>query len=83
MITGLKFNPITGNLDLISKTPELDTNPSSPKSEDAWVLKSSSTGGGTIKGFLALWSPILNVGSNGYSFSYRTKAGSTKVFTLS
>lgn len=41
MITGLKFNPITGNLDLISKVPEVTSDPVSPKAEDAFVLNTS------------------------------------------
>lgn len=81
MITGLKFNPITGNLDLISKIPELSSDPASPKAEDVWVLRSGSGASipdGTPIGLLLALTYTGNSGvSFTYQLSYRTKAGTT------
>ena len=90
MITGLKFNPITGQLDQVSKIPQLDADPASPKAEDAWVLKSGGgggAGGGVIIAPLGLGFVALTPGSGGgastYQFSFRTQEGTTIRVALS
>jgi len=68
--------------------PQYSTDPVSPQSETAWVLRSlvGATGGGTIRAFLGLGFPYLTVGSGGsnsYQLSYRTLEGTTIRGTLS
>lgn len=88
MITGLKFNPITGSLDLISKIPELSSDPASPKAEDVWVLRSGQGSGiadGTPIGLLLALTYYGNVGGAGFTYqlSYRNQSGATVRATIS
>lgn len=84
-----KFNPLTGNLDLvrsgISKIQQFDSDPSSPIAEQAWVKKYVS---GVIPA--ALVHTVLQYGLTlaentylyGYDLSYRTEEGTTVRVTL-
>lgn len=58
--------------------PELDSDPSSPEAESAWVLKTTTggTGAGEAFGFLAYTNPGVG-GSTSYSLKYRTLEGTT------
>lgn len=88
MITKLKFNSLTGNLDLVSNVPQLDADPASPNAEDMWVRRNQSagTGGGKIIAPLGLGFMALSPGVGGsitYDLSYQTKEGITKRVSLS
>lgn len=65
-----KFNPITGELDLVGKAgiPEYNTDPVSPGINDAWVLRGTS---GTPIGLLL----ALTKESADYKLSYKTLSG--------
>lgn len=66
--------------------PQLDADPASPSAESAWVLKSTSAGGGgKLMGIVGLMTPVATVGAptTTYRFSYRTLDGTTKRVTLS
>ena len=85
-----KFDKILGEYreSDVGRIPQRSTDPTSPQAEDAWVLKqqSAGTGGGIIQAFLGLGFPMLSPGvgsSTTYSFSFRTKEGTTKRATLS
>lgn len=61
--------------------PQLSADPASPKSEEAWVLRSVTGGGGTPLGLLLV---LTTPGSgNTYRFKYRTKEGATISVALS
>lgn len=80
MITGFKLNPISGNFDLVSKIPQLNSDPSSPKSEDAWVLKTVAGGGagsGEPYGLLLSMTQPGAGASTTYQLSYRTQEATT------
>lgn len=66
--------------------PQLSSDPATPKSEEAWVLRSgSASGGGKINAFMGLGFPYISAGSASYTylFKYRTKEGSTISVALS
>lgn len=61
--------------------PQYSSDPSSPKPEEAWVLRSTGGGGGSPVGLLLA---ITTPGSgNSYAFKYRTKEGTTVSVALS
>ena len=75
-----KFNPITSELDLVEHIPELSTDPSPARIEDAWVLRQGSgVVGGKLNTFFGLGFPYVSVGSGSFTYqlSYRTNAGTT------
>lgn len=80
----VKYDYILGKIRLKDRIPQLNADPTSPKAEDAWVLKTGNYGGagvGEAYGLLlALTKP--GEGSVDYSLSYRTKEGSTKRVAL-
>lgn len=77
----LRFNPLSGNFDMVEVVPELTADPASPAPESAWVLKTvGMSGGGEIKAFLGLGFPVTSVGVGGpdtYELRYRTTEGTT------
>lgn len=87
------INPSTGDLDAIGgdtntggvTIPQLNSDPSSPTAESAWVLRTGSggAGGGKPIGLLLSLTTTGAGGSLAYQFSYRTKDGTTKRVTLS
>jgi hypothetical protein len=84
-LMAVKFDPILGKLRSKDVIKQLDSDPASPKAQDAWVLKQGSvSGGGTFKAFMGLGFPYMSVGtaSYTYAFSYRTKEGTTKRVNL-
>lgn len=76
MITKLKINPTSGKLDLVGVIPQLDADPSSPNSEDAWVLKTTTVEANTGSP-VGLLLAITHPETYSYQFSYRTIAGNT------
>lgn len=79
-----KFNPLSGELDLVNqdgRIPEYATDPVSPAGQTAWVLRATTGGGGggKIKAFMGLGFPYLTVGSATYSYElrYRTIENTT------
>jgi hypothetical protein len=66
-----KFNPITGELDLVNKSgiPEYTSDPVSPAINDAWVVTGVY---GTPVGLLL----AITDGSPNYKLSYKTISGS-------
>lgn len=90
----LKFNPTTGQLDLVggsgsSAIPELYSDPSSPASQSSWVLATdspTSVGGGNLKAFSGLGFPIIQpagiIHNYSYQLSYKTKEGAIKRVSL-
>lgn len=84
------LNPFTRKLDFVESIPQLNSDPASPTSQSAWVLKTAGgggTGGGVYKGTLGLGFPYLSKSSGGgsatYQLSYRTIEGTTKRVSLS
>lgn len=75
------INPFTGKFDFVDKIKQVSTDPSSPKAETAWVLRSGSGGAipdGTPIGLLLALTYKDNAGvAFTYQFSYRTKEGTT------
>lgn len=69
----VKFDPILNKLRQKDIIKQLDADPSSPKAQDAWVLK-TATGGGDPIGLLLT---LTNAGTMAYKFSYRTLEGTT------
>ncbi len=69
------------------KIPEYSTDPSNSRAGDAWVLRSTSGGGGAGAGQpIGLLLALTNAGgttSTTYQFSYYTQAGSIKRVTIS
>jgi hypothetical protein len=73
--------------------PQVTTDPTSPETESAWVLKSgggvSVTGGGQLNAIIGLAFPYISAGASSsggaatYQLSYRTLDGTTKRVTLS
>ena len=88
---GWTWNPFTDNLDATGPgigtltIPEFTTDPSSPISNQAWVLKSGSggSGGGSPIGLLLALTYASTGGSTTYQFSYQTTEGTTVRTTLS
>lgn len=81
----IKFDPILGKLRAKDIIPQLDSDPASPKAQEAWVLK-EVTGGGAGAGeayglLLALTQPGAGAG-NTYTFKYRTKESTTVTVAL-
>ena len=78
-----KLNVITGKLDLVEHIPEVTSDPSVPRNEDAWVRRNGSGGAGiadgTPIGLLLALTYQDNVGGSGftYDFNYRTQEGTT------
>ena len=73
----VKYDAILGKLRSKDIIPQLDSDPSSPKAQDAWILASTTmgVGGGEPYGLLlALTQPGVG-GSSSYQFSYKTKEG--------
>jgi hypothetical protein len=71
----------------LGEIPQFSTDPASPTTECAWVLKSGGgTGGGKIQAFLGLGFPYLSINTGGvstYALKYRTKEGTTISTALS
>lgn len=81
----VKYDSILNRLRQKDIIRQVDADPTNPKSQDAWVLKTGSggTGGGTPVGLLlALTTPDVG-GTTSYQFSYRTIEGTTIRTTLS
>ena len=80
------INPFTGKFDFVDKIKQVSTDPSSPKAETAWVLRTGSGGSipdGTPIGLLLVLTYKDNAGTAfTYEFKYRTKEGTTVVATL-
>lgn len=71
-----------------SSIPELSSDPASPTTNQAWVLRSGSggTGGGVLQATMGLGFPYLSANTGGsfsYQFSYYTEAGTIVRSTLS
>lgn len=71
-----------------STIPELSSDPASPTTNQAWVLRSGSggTGGGVVQAITGLGFPIMSVNTGGtysYQLSYYTEAGTIVRSTLS
>jgi hypothetical protein len=72
-----------------NKIKQYDSDPTSPKIETAWVLRTVGAGGSTegmpMGLLLALTYATTSAGGGAttYQFSYRTKEGSTKRATIS
>ena len=88
----IKLNPFTGEFDLVGGSttstvfiPQLDSDPSSPNEESAWVLKSGGGGGGAGSpiGLLLSLTYASSMSPLSYEFSYRTKESTTVRVTLS
>jgi len=71
------FNPFTGNFDFTGASgsiiPQYTTDPVSPVSESAWILKSEVMVGTPIGLLLSLTQEID--GGDSYQFSYKTLEG--------
>lgn len=83
-----KFNPLTGNFDLVggnATIPEYAADPASPVPGETWVRRSGGTTGGIIKAFIGGAFPVSTVsgGSAVYELSFRTQANTTIRTTLS
>lgn len=87
----VKFDPLLGKLRAKDIIPQVDADPSSPASQDAWVLHTQSgsggSGGGKLKTTLGFGSYLVtaNTGStitHTYQLSYQTKEGTTKRVSL-
>lgn len=85
---GLKFNPTTGQLDLVGSSssgavsiPEYTSDPASPSAGDAWVRHTVPTGAGSPIGLLLALTQAGS-GTESYDLSYRTSAGTTIRVTM-
>lgn len=81
----VKYDPILGELRIKDVIPEKTSDPSSPKAEDAWVLKTNTGGNqaGNVFGTpFGLTYAEEAGGSNTYEFKYRTKEGTTVAVSL-
>lgn len=86
MISKLEFNPVTAKLDLVKSIPQLDSDPSSPNSEDLWVLKSVTGGGAGVGEAYGLLLTLTQPGAGAatsYELSFRTLEGTTVRTALS
>lgn len=81
-----KINPITGDFNIVGYTPQYNTDPSSIKAGDTWVLAevSGGSGGGKLYGLFGAM-PLVTRNAGGsatYRLSYKTKEGDIKRFEL-
>lgn len=74
----IKYDKILGEEREKDIIPQLDSDPASPKQQDAWVLKASSggTGAGEAFGFLS-YTKAGDGASTTYTLKYRTKEDTT------
>ena len=78
------FNPLTGQFDEVTTPgyiPEYDTDPATPVSQNAWVLRTHTPGtGGSPIGLLL---PLTTPGAFTFQLSYRTVNNTTVRVALS
>lgn len=81
----IKYDKILGEEREKDIIPQLDSDPASPKQQDAWVLKTFTSGGagaGEAYGLLlTLTQPGAGSGTT-YEFKYRTKEDTTVSVSL-
>jgi len=78
----VKFDPILNKLRLKDTIPEVESDPSHPSLQDAWVLKTGGTHVGNPIGLLLMLT--YTEPTNGtYQLSYKTLGGAIVRATLS
>jgi len=80
----VKYDPLLGKLRIKDNIKQFSSDPASPKTEDAWILKTSTggTGGGIPYGLLLVLTQPNVGGTISYEFKYRTKEGTTIAVAL-
>lgn len=76
----VKYDPILDQ-ERTRDIPQYTSDPASPQSEEAWVLRTIGGGGGTPLGLTLVFTEAGS-GST-YKFKYRTREGSTVSVDLS
>lgn len=71
-----KINPFNGKFDLVSNIPQLNSDPSTPFIEDAWVLRTGTPNASTGSPMGLLLS-LTYPETYSYQLSYRTKEATT------
>jgi len=82
----IKYDAILDKVRIWDNIPQLDSNPSSPKSESSWVLKTFTSGGvgaGESYGLLLTLTQPGAGASLSYALKYQTKEGTTIGVALS
>lgn len=79
----VKVDKLLGKVREKDIIPQLDADPTNPKAQDAWILKTGGSSG--VEGSpIGLLLPLTYVSaSTTYEFSYRTKEGTTIRIVLS
>ena len=76
----VRFDPLLNKVRIKDVIPQLDADPSSPKQQEAWVLKTFAGGGagsGEAYGLLLTLTQPGDGATTTYQFSYRTKEDTT------
>lgn len=82
----VKFDPVLNKLRQKDGILQYDSDPSTPKAQDAWVTKTTSGQGGGVGSPYGLLLSLTMTGTEGvtsYEFRYRTKEGTTVGASLS
>jgi hypothetical protein len=79
----VQHDPVLGDERTKDTPPQLNEDPSTPLSEDVWVVKSGGSTTGTPLGLLLTLTYEIAGGGASYELRYRTKESITKGVALS